>query len=71
MVKIRLQRLGKKNSPFYKIVAIEQTKKREGEPLEVIGFWYPEKNEKKIDKKKITDWVKKGAIVTEGVKKLL
>lgn len=71
MVKIRLQRLGKKNSPFYKIVAIEQTKKREGEPLDVIGFWYPEKDDKKIDKKKIDAWVKKGAKITPGVKKLL
>ena len=51
-VKIRLQRQGKKNSPFYRVIAIDEAKKRSGQPLEVVGFWYPEKNDKKIDKKK-------------------
>lgn len=71
MVKIRLQRQGKKNSPFYRIVAIDEAKKSNGQPLEVVGFWNPEKNDVKIDKKKIKAWVEKGAIVTPGVKKLL
>lgn len=71
MVKIRLQRQGKKNSPFYRVIAIDEAKKRSGQPLEVVGFWYPEKNDKKINKKKIDAWVKKGAVITSGVKKLL
>jgi small subunit ribosomal protein S16 len=71
MVKIRLQRLGKKNAPFYRVVAIDESKKRSGEALDVIGFWYPEKNDKQIDKKKIEAWVKKGAVVTKGVKQLI
>jgi len=71
MVKIRLARHGKRNDPFYRIVAIESAKKREGEPLEVIGHWYPKKNEKKIDKKRFDYWVANGAQVTKAVTDIL
>lgn len=71
MIKIRLARHGKKNDPFYKIVAIEKNRKREGKPLEVLGYWHPAKDDKKIDKKKIKKWLSNGAQITKGVKKLL
>jgi small subunit ribosomal protein S16 len=71
MIKIRLTRKGKKNDPFYRIVAIESSKKREGEPLEVLGYWHPKSKDKKIDEKAIEDWVKKGAQISKGVKELL
>jgi small subunit ribosomal protein S16 len=71
MIRIRLTRKGKKNDPFYRIVAIESDKKREGEPLEVLGYWHPASKDKKIDKKAIDKWVKKGAQVSSAVKKLM
>ncbi len=71
MVKIRLARSGVKNKPFYRIVAIDSKRKRGGKPLEILGFWQPSKNLIKIDKKKVNEWVKKGAKVTEAVKELL
>lgn len=71
MVKIRLARHGKRNDPFYRIVAIESTKRREGEPLDVIGYWHPKKDDKKIDKKKYDYWVKNGAQVTDAVARLV
>ena len=33
-VRIRLKRMGRKNLPFYRIVAIDSRKKRDGEPIE-------------------------------------
>ncbi len=71
MIKIRLTRTGAKNDPHYRIVAIEKSRKRGGKPLDILGHWYPAKNESKIDKKKIEAWVAKGAQVTEAVKSLL
>lgn len=71
MIKIRLARHGKTNDPFYKIVAIDKDKKRGGEPIEVLGHWHPASEDKEIDKKRIKEWVSKGAQVTKGVSKLL
>ena len=71
MVKIRLARGGSKNNPFYRIVAIEERRARKGKPLEVIGYWNPLKGDKKIDKKKIEEWVGRGAKVSKAVTNLI
>ncbi|MBX4205771.1 30S ribosomal protein S16 [Candidatus Microgenomates bacterium] len=71
MVKIRLAKVGRKKDPFYRIVAIEEGKKNIGKSLEVLGYWYPKKDNKEIDSKKIADWVKKGAQVSPAVQKLI
>ncbi len=70
MVRIRLKRIGKKNAPFYRIVAIEKGKKVGGKELEVLGFWQPSKKLKELDREKLNAWVKKGALVSPTVKKL-
>jgi small subunit ribosomal protein S16 len=71
MIKIRLARGGARNAPFYRIVAVDERKKRDGAPLAIIGFWEPKKDIKSIDKKKLDDWVQKGAVTTKAVEKLL
>jgi small subunit ribosomal protein S16 len=71
MIKIRLARGGTKNKPFYRIVAIEESRKREGKPLDILGYWHPAKDIKKIDKKKLKFWIERGAKVTKAVEKLL
>lgn len=71
MVKIRLDRTGVRNKPFYRIVAIDEREKKGGVPLEVLGFWQPSKNLIKIDKKALESWVKKGAVVSPAVTKLI
>ncbi len=71
MIKIRLARGGTKNKPFYRIVAIEESSKREGKPLDILGYWHPAKDTKKIDKKKLKFWIERGAKVTKAVEKLL
>jgi len=71
MIKIRLARGGAKNSPLYRIVAIDEKRKRSGKALDIIGFWHPLKNTIKIDKKKVEMWVSKGAKVTKAVEKLI
>jgi len=51
-------------------VAINSQRKREGKSIAVLGYWHPQKNKIKIDKELIDDFVKKGAQVSEAVKKL-
>lgn len=71
MVKIRLSRKGKRNNPFYHIVAVDENKKRDGAVLEKIGTYDPSK---KAAKEKIAynqdaykAWLAKGAQPTETV----
>lgn len=71
MVKIRLARYGRKKSAFYRIVAVDSRKKREGSVLEILGFWNPAKGTKEIDKESLNTFVKKGAVISPGVAKLL
>ena len=71
MIKIRLSRGGTKNAPSYRIVAIEESHKREGKPLDIIGFWHPAKKVKKINKERLDAWIAKGAKTTKAVDKLI
>lgn len=71
MIAIRLIRLGHKNAPFYRVVAINGKQKQSGNVLENLGTWNPAKNETKIDKDKVKAWVTKGAQISPAVKKLL
>ncbi|MDD2823293.1 MAG: 30S ribosomal protein S16 [Candidatus Daviesbacteria bacterium] len=67
-VKIRLMRIGAKKRPFYRIVAIDERKKRSGEYLELLGTYNPLTNPKEIILKqdKIDEWIKKGAVLSDG-----
>ncbi|HHU43649.1 MAG: 30S ribosomal protein S16 [Bacillota bacterium] len=71
-VKIRLTRMGAKKSPFYRIVATDSRKARDGQYLEQIGYYDPTKEPAalKIDKEIAEKWLKVGAQPTETVKSL-
>lgn len=71
-VKIRLTRIGKKNDPKYRIVAIDESKKRDGKYIEKIGYYDPIKNPPvlTIDKTKLQKWIKNGAQISRGIQKL-
>ena len=70
-VKIRLSRLGKKNAPQFRIVAVDERKKRDGAFLEDLGTYNPTSHTfVQFHQDRIDDWVSKGAIVTDAVKRL-
>lgn len=71
MVTIRLSRLGRTKDPFYRIVAVDHTKKLTGANLGVLGTWNPREKKVQIDKKEIAKWVAKGAKVSPAVAKLM
>ena len=73
-VKIRLTRMGAKKRPYYRIIAVDSRKKRDGEFLENLGLYHPlEKDENSIVIKedRIREWLSRGAIPSHTVKILL
>lgn len=71
MIKIRLTRQGAKKAPFYRIVAIDEQRKRNGKPLDIVGYWRPSNDEFMLDKDKLAQWIKNGAQTTKAVDKLI
>lgn len=67
-VKIRLMRIGAKKRPFYRVVAVDEHKKRTGAYIELLGTYNPLTDPKEIILKqdRIDDWVKKGAVLSDG-----
>ncbi len=72
-VKIRLKRMGKKKSPFYRIVVADARSPRDGRFIEEIGYYDPTKNpsEIRVDEEAARKWLANGAQPTETVGKLL
>ena len=73
MVKIRLQREGKKKAPFYHIVVADSRSPRDGKIIEQISTYDPmtEPSTIVLDNAKVEQWIKNGAKPTETVKKLI
>ena len=73
MVKIRLQRAGKKKAPFYHIVIADSKSPRDGKIIEQIGTYNPltEPSELVLDREKVAQWIKNGAKPTDTVKRLI
>ena len=72
-VKIRLTRMGKKKNPFYRIVVADERTRRDGAPIDEIGYYDPMTNPAnvKIDADKATKWLSNGAQPTDTVRSLL
>ena len=60
-VAIRMSRQGKKKSPFYRIVAADKRKARDGKFIELLGTYHPVTKALKLDHEKYEKWVKVGA----------
>ena len=71
-VKIRLNRMGAKKNPFYRIVVADSRAPRDGRFIEVLGNYDPSQNPAvvNVDEEKVLDWMGKGAQPTDTVKKL-
>jgi small subunit ribosomal protein S16 len=72
-VVIRLSKIGKRGESKYRIVVTEKRYRRDGEPIETLG-WYEkrEKNKNKdINKDRYYYWISKGAKPSPTVEKIL
>ncbi len=73
MLSIRLRRTGSKKRPFFRVVVSEARSKKEGEFIEVLGFYNPRTKPAvvEINKERITHWIAKGARPSDSVRTLL
>lgn len=73
MVKIRMMRMGSKKSAFYRVLAIDERKQRDGRPLEFLGTYNPniQPAAVNLDLDAIDGWVGKGAQLSSTVRSLV
>lgn len=72
-VHLRLLRMGAKRQPYFRIVAADSRRARDGRFLEIIGTYNPitKPAEVKIFEDKVTRWFDEGAEASDTVKSLL
>lgn len=71
---IRFANDGRRGERKYKLVVIEKRERREGKPLEVLGYYEKKTKQiinKKIDLKRVDHWKSVGAQLSVGAKKIL
>jgi len=62
MLRIRLLRVGKKNSPSFRLVVTpKRTASQTGRFLENLGFYNPREHSMKLKKERIQYWISQGA----------
>jgi small subunit ribosomal protein S16 len=73
MLSIRMRRTGSKKRPFFRVVVSEARSKKEGEFIEVLGFYNPRSKPAvvEINKERIAHWIKNGARPSDSVRTLL
>lgn len=72
-VKLRLTRMGRKKRPYYRIVAVDSRKRRDGEYIEAIGSYNPLEHPPlvEVNDERALDWLSKGAQPSDTVRNLL
>lgn len=71
MLAIRLQRVGRKKQPLYRVVVSEKTKDMYGDHLEILGSYNPHTKEAKLKDDRIKHWLGIGAQTSESAFNLL
>ncbi|MBK7838751.1 MAG: 30S ribosomal protein S16 [Candidatus Obscuribacter sp.] len=71
MVKLRLKRVGAKKAPHYRIVAVDSRMRRDGMPIEELGYYNPRSKELNVNREAVEKWMKVGAQASDTVASLL
>ena len=74
-LKIRLQRYGNRHNPFYRVVVTENTARRDGRYVELLGTYDPQNKDAaqqwKLDLERVDHWQRCGAKPTDTVRSLI
>ena len=72
-VHLRLSRMGRHKRPFYRVVAVDSRKRRDGRCIEILGTHDPLKEPALTELKteRVLDWLRKGAQPSVTVRTLL
>jgi len=72
VLKIRLQRTGRKHEPTFRVVLTDsKNSTKSGRYVEVLGSYDPRKTTEKFEGEKIKEWISKGAKLSPTVHNLL
>jgi len=72
-VKLRLARMGNLNRPYFRMVAAEESFRRDGRFIEIVGFYDPLKKPDwaEVKTEAVLKWLARGAKPTDTVKRIL
>lgn len=71
MLKLRLKKIGRKRQPSYRLVIMENKSRRDGRPIEQVGYYNPITKQSYFEVEKIIKWIEIGAQPTRTVLNLL
>lgn len=71
MLKLRLKRTGRKSSPSYRLVIMESDTRRDGRPIDEVGYYNPITKQYAFDNRKVINWLRVGVKPTNTVFHLL
>lgn len=71
MLKIRLQRIGKRGQAYFRLVILEHTRRPKGKYLEDLGSYDPHVKTFNVKKERIEYWISKGAQLSATANNLL
>jgi len=71
MIKLRLKRFGKKREASFRLVVCNSTSRRDGRPLQELGFYNPRTKETRLDTEALRLRLSQGAQPTDAVRSLL
>lgn len=75
MVKIRLQRTGRKNRPFYRIQVLDERTRRDGAAIEQLGWYDPvardEAKQLNLNEERTKYWLSVGAQPSDTMRDIL
>ena len=73
MIKLRMARHGAKKAPFYRLVAMDERKRRDGRFIEQLGHYDPMRDpaDIKVNLERVDFWVGRGARLSETASKVV
>lgn len=72
MLKMRLQRIGRKNQPEYRVIVTDsRNAAKRGMSVDTLGSYQPKLGVFKIDGERAKDWISKGVQVSDTVHNFL
>lgn len=71
MLKLRLKRIGRKQAPSYRLVIMENKTRRDGRPIDEVGYYNSISKKYSFESEKIQKWLKEGVKPTKTVLNLL
>ena len=72
MLTIRLQRIGRRNNPSYRVVVVEsKSAVKKGKPVEILGFHDTIRKQTELKSDRIQHWISQGAQVSDTMHNVL